>query len=436
LSHQLRSFDELVAKGVEGRLVLVRSDLNVPLGTAADGARTVADDSRVRASVPTIAALADAGARVVVCSHLGRPKGVAREELSLRPVGERLAELLGRPVAFAGDVVGDEAQRVVRGLGSGEVALLENLRFEAAETSKDEAERGAFADRLVGLGGGVDAYVCDGFGAVHRAHASVYDLPRRLPHYAGGLVLAEVEVLRRLTHDPVRPYVVVLGGAKVSDKLGVIEALLDRVDRLLVGGGMCFTFLAARGIDIGDSLLEADRLDAVRELFVTAERCGVELVLPDDVVVAAAVDAKAETSVVPASDGVPAGMKGLDIGPRTADRFAELVADAGTVFWNGPMGVFEVAPFAAGTRAVAEAVAAAPGFSVVGGGDSAAAIAALGFDERRFGHVSTGGGASLEYLEGKPLPGLVALEDDGADDGVDGSADARADGGGDFDGPA
>lgn len=406
----MRTLDDLVAEGVAGRRVLVRSDLNVPLATAG-GTPSVADDGRIRASLPTIRTLRDAGARVVVASHLGRPKGQVVPGLSLRPVADRLAELLGQPVRFAGDVVGGSADAVVGGLADGEVALLENLRFEAAETSKDDAERGAFADRLVALGGGLDAYVGDGFGAVHRRHASVYDVPRRLPHAAGGLVLAEVEVLRRLTTDPRRPYVVVLGGSKVSDKLGVIQALLDRVDRLLIGGGMCFTFLAAQGVEVGDSLLETDQLDTVRGFLDTARQRGVELVLPDDVVVATEVSADAATEVVPTGKGIAPGGKGLDIGPATAARFAELLADARTVFWNGPMGVFEVAPFAAGTRAVAEAVAAAPGLSVVGGGDSAAAVRQLGLPEDGFGHISTGGGASLEYLEGRQLPGLVALED-------------------------
>ncbi|MFL6137877.1 MAG: phosphoglycerate kinase [Frankiaceae bacterium] len=411
----MRTLDDLVAEGVSGRRVLVRSDLNVPLDTGAGGP-AVADDGRIRASLPTIASLAEAGARVVVAAHLGRPKGKVVPELSLRPVAERLGDLLGRPVAFAGDVAGESAGAVVAGLGDGEVALLENLRFEAAETSKDDAERSALADRLVGLGGGLDAYVGDGFGAVHRKHASVFDVPGRLPHAAGGLVLAEVAVLRRLTTDPARPYVVVLGGSKVSDKLGVIQALLDRVDRLLIGGGMCFTFLAAEGVEVGDSLLEADQLGTVRGLLDAAKQRGVELVLPDDVVVATEVSADAVTETVPLGEGakgIEAGAKGLDIGPRTAARFAELLRDARTVFWNGPMGVFEVEPFAAGTRVVAEAVAASPGLSVVGGGDSAAAVRRLGLPEDGFGHVSTGGGASLEYLEGKQLPGLVALEDTG-----------------------
>jgi phosphoglycerate kinase len=390
---------------VAGRRMLVRSDLNVPL----EGGR-IADDGRVRASVPTIRALADRGARVVVCAHLGRPKGEVRPELSLRPVADRLTELLGRPVAFATDVVGESARATVGRLRDGEVALLENLRFSAAETSKDDAERGEFADALATL---ADAYVDDAFGAVHRKHASVYDVPGRLPHAAGGLVLAEVAVLGRLTGQPERPYVVVLGGAKVSDKLGVIENLLGSVDRLLVGGGMCFTFLAAQGHDVGGSLLEADQLDSVRGLFKTAADRGVELVLPTDVVVAGEVSPSARTAVVPAT-AIPADQKGLDVGPQTAALFAGKLARARTVFWNGPMGVFEVSPFAAGTRAVAEAVAAVTsrgGMTVVGGGDSAAAVRQLEIPESEFTHISTGGGASLEYLEGKSLPGLEALED-------------------------
>jgi phosphoglycerate kinase len=402
----VRTLDDLIAEGVAGRTTLVRSDLNVPLS----GGR-ITDDGRIRASVPTIRRLAEAGARVVVCAHLGRPKGEPKPELSLRPVAQRLGELLGTDVPIASDVAGPGADDLVAGLADGRVGLLENLRFEAAETSKDDAERGALADRLVGLGGGVDAYVGDGFGAVHRKHASVYDVPRRLPHAAGGLVVAEVDVLRRLTGDPERPYAVVLGGSKVSDKLGVIEALLGSVDRLLIGGGMCFTFLAADGVEVGDSLLERDQIDTVRRFAATAAERGVELLLPEDIVVAREISDTAETEVVTAEQGVPAGAKGLDIGPATARRFADALADARTVFWNGPMGVFEVAPFAAGTRTVAAAVAGAPGFSVVGGGDSAAAVRQLGLPEDGFGHISTGGGASLEYLEGKELPGLLALED-------------------------
>ncbi|MDQ6650711.1 MAG: phosphoglycerate kinase [Actinomycetota bacterium] len=396
----MRSIDDL---DVAGRRVLVRADLNVPL----DGDR-ITDDGRIRAAVPTITALADRRARVVVCSHLGRPGGSVVPAYSLRPVAERLAGLLGRPVAAAPDVVGDGAHATVGALADGEVAVLENVRFEPGETTRDDAARGAFADRLADL---ADLYVGDAFGAVHRRHASVYDVAQRLPHAAGRLVLAEVEVLRRLTDSPDRPFVVVLGGSKVSDKLAVITALLERVDRLLVGGGMCFTFLAAQGYDVGGSLLERDQLDTVRGLLADAERRGVALVLPEDVVVAGSVAADADTEVVDAT-AIPADRLGLDIGPRTVRRFAGLLADAATVFWNGPMGVFELAPFAEGTRQVAAAVAGVRGTSVVGGGDSAAAVRLLGLDETSFSHISTGGGASLEYLEGKVLPGLAVLEED------------------------
>jgi phosphoglycerate kinase len=392
----MRTLDDLLREGVAGRRVLLRADLNVPL----DGGR-ITDDGRVRAVLPTLTALRDAGARVVVCSHLGRPKGAPDPAYSLAPVATRLGELLGAPVAFATDTVGDAARSTVDALADGGVALLENLRFNPGETSKDTAERHAFAAALAGL---ADAYVDDAFGAVHRKHASVYDVPALLPHYAGRLVLREVEVLSRLTGEPDRPYVVVLGGSKVSDKLAVINALLPKVDTLLVGGGMCFTFLAAQGHGVGDSLLEPDMVDTCRSLLESGK-----IVLPDDVVVAEEVAADAATSVVPA-DAIPAGRKGLDIGPATVAAFAGVLAGARTVFWNGPMGVFEVAPFAAGTRGVAEAIAGVDGFTVVGGGDSAAAVRVLGLDERAFTHISTGGGASLEYLEGKPLPGLVALE--------------------------
>jgi phosphoglycerate kinase len=394
----MRSLDDLLAEGVDGRRVLVRADLNVPLK---DG--VITDDGRIRAVLPTVAALRDAGARVVVCSHLGRPKGAPDPKYTLAPVVARLSELLGTAVAFATDTVGPSAAEVTAKLASGEVALLENLRFNAGETSKDDAERGAFAARLAAYG---EAYVDDAFGAVHRKHASVYDVPRLLPHFAGGLVRRELEVLSELTGDPKRPYVVVLGGAKVSDKLGVIGNLLPKVDRLLIGGGMCFTLLAATGHEVGDSLLEADQIDTCRRLLADG---GDKIVLPTDVVVAAELSADAETAVVGA-DGIRPGQKGLDIGPETAEAFAAELAKARTVFWNGPMGVFEVAPFAAGTRAVADAVAAVDGLSVVGGGDSAAAVRTLGLDEGRFGHISTGGGASLEYLEGKSLPGVAALE--------------------------
>jgi phosphoglycerate kinase len=394
----MRSLDDLLAEGVDGRRVLVRADLNVPLK---DG--VITDDGRIRAVLPTVKALRDAGARTVVCSHLGRPKGAPDPKYTLAPVVARLSELLGSAVAFATDTVGESAAEVTSKLASGEVALLENLRFNAGETSKDDAERGAFAAQLAAYG---EAYVDDAFGAVHRKHASVYDVPRLLPHFAGGLVRRELEVLSELTGEPKRPYVVVLGGAKVSDKLGVIGNLLPKVDKLLIGGGMCFTLLAATGNEVGGSLLEADQIDTCRTLLAEA---GDKIVLPTDVVVAAELAADAETSVV-AADGIQAGQKGLDIGPETAKAFAAELARAHTVFWNGPMGVFELEPFAAGTRAVADAVASVDGLSVVGGGDSAAAVRTLGLDESRFGHISTGGGASLEYLEGKTLPGVAALE--------------------------
>jgi phosphoglycerate kinase len=389
---------------VAGRRVLVRADLNVPL----DGAR-ITDDGRIRASVPTIKALADRGARVVVCSHLGRPKGAPAPGLSLAPVAARLGELLGAPVAFAPDTVGEGARQAVAELRDGQVALLENLRFNPGETSKDDAERGAFADQLAAL---ADAYAGDGFGAVHRKHASVYDVPLRLPHAAGLLVLAELAVLRRLTENPDRPYAVVLGGAKVSDKLAVIGNLLQSVDRLLIGGGMAYTFLKAQGHEVGASLLEEDQVDTVRGLLDDAEKRGVDLALPVDVLAASRFAADADYEVVPAT-AIPADRQGLDIGPATRELFAAKLEGAGgaqTVFWNGPMGVFEFPAFAEGTRAVAEAISRVGGLTVVGGGDSAAAVRQLGFPEDAFSHISTGGGASLEYLEGKTLPGLAALE--------------------------
>ncbi|MEU8108003.1 phosphoglycerate kinase [Nonomuraea muscovyensis] len=394
----MRSLDDL---DVQGRRVLVRADLNVPL----DG-ETITDDGRIRASVPTITTLADRGAKVVVCAHLGRPKGQVKAEFSLKPVAVRLRELLGRDVAFATDVVGDSARATVDGLQDGQVALLENLRYEPGEESKDDALRGEFATRLAGL---ADLYVGDGFGAVHRKHASVYDVPRMLPHAAGRLVLAEVEVLKRLTEDTERPYVVVLGGAKVSDKLGVIANLLSKVDRLLVGGGMAYTFLKAQGHEVGGSLLQEDQLDQVRGFLDEAAKRGVDLVLPVDVLAATHFAEDAPYDVVEAT-AIPADREGLDIGPRTRELFASKLADARTVFWNGPMGVFEFDAFAGGTRAVAEALIASEGYSVVGGGDSAAAVRKLGLPEDGFSHISTGGGASLEYLEGKTLPGLAALE--------------------------
>lgn len=395
----MKTVDDL--EPLRGRRVLVRSDLNVPLD-----AGTITDDGRIRASAPTIADLADRGARVVVCCHLGRPKGAPDPAYSLAPVATRLGEVLGRDVAFATDTVGESARATVEGLADGQVALLENLRFNKGETAKDDDERGAFADQLASL---AEFYVGDGFGAVHRKHASVYDVPQRLPHAAGALVLAEIKVLRRLIHDPERPYVVVLGGSKVSDKLGVIDNLLGSVDRLLIGGGMVFTFLKAQGFEVGKSLLEEDQLDAVRGYVAQAAAKGVELVLPVDIVAATAFAADADHDIVDVAD-FPADRIGLDIGPRSSALFADKLRDARTVFWNGPMGVFEMAPFAEGTRAIAQAITEVDGLSVVGGGDSAAAVRQLGFDEKAFGHISTGGGASLELLEGKELPGLSALE--------------------------
>jgi phosphoglycerate kinase len=381
--------------------VLVRSDLNVPL----DGT-TITDDGRIRASVPTISTLRHRGARVVVTAHLGRPKGKPDPAYSLRPVAERLGELLAAPVKFAADTVGPSAHQVVSELGDGDVAVLENVRFNPGETSKDDAERGAFADQLGSL---ADVFVSDGFGVLHRKQASVVDLATRLPSAAGGLVLTEIEVLRRLTESPQRPYVVVLGGSKVSDKLGVIDSLLGTADKLLIGGGMVFTFLKAQGHQVGRSLLEDDQLDAVRGYLSQAGDSGVEIVLPADVVVAEGVSDSAEPSVVPV-DSIPADRIGLDIGPVSAAAFADALRGARTVFWNGPMGVFEIAAFADGTRAVAQALTEVDGLTVVGGGDSAAAVRGLGFDEGAFGHISTGGGASLEYLEGKVLPGIEVLE--------------------------
>jgi phosphoglycerate kinase len=387
---------------LRGRRVLVRSDLNVPLE---DG--RITDEGRIRASVPTIRTLADAGARVVVTAHLGRPKGAPDPRYSLRPVADRLGELLGSEVAFAEDTVGESAHRVVDGLRDGQVAVLENVRFNEGETSKDDAVRGAFADRLAEL---ADVFVSDGFGVVHRKQASVYDVAQRLPHAMGALVAAEIDVLRRLTENPERPYVVVLGGSKVSDKLGVIDNLLGKADRLLIGGGMVFTFLKAQGLEVGRSLLEEDQLDTCRGYLRRAEESGVQILLPTDVVVAPELAADARPTVVPA-DQMPADQLGLDIGPESGRAFAAALADARTVFWNGPMGVFELDAFAAGTRAVAEALTRIDGLSVVGGGDSAAAVRRLGFDESSFGHISTGGGASLEYLEGKDLPGIDVLSD-------------------------
>jgi phosphoglycerate kinase len=392
---------------VRGRTVLVRADLNVPMDNG-----SITDDGRIRASLPTIRDLVNRGAAVIVCAHFGRPRGDSYAERaaggpSLRPVADRLAELLGQPVTLAADVAGESARVIAETIDGGEVALLENVRFEPAETSKDDAVRGELAERLAAL---ADAYVGDGFGAMHRKHASVYDTPRLLPHAAGQLVLAELAVLRQLTEDPARPYVVVLGGAKVSDKLGVIGNLANIADRLLICGGMAYTFLAAQGHRVGNSLLDSDRIGEVGAVLANAAKAGAEVVLPADHVVADRFAADARPQIVPGPD-IPDGTMGLDIGPATRELFAGKLADAKTVFWNGPPGVFEFPEFAAGTLAVAQAISAVTGLTVVGGGDSAAAVRHFNLPPDAFGHISTGGGASLEYLEGRTLPGLAALED-------------------------
>jgi phosphoglycerate kinase len=395
---------------VAGRVVLLRADLNVPL----DGS-TITDDGRIRASLPTINKLRERGARVLIAAHLGRPKGDSYADRaaggpSLAPVAARLADLLGAPVPLAADVTGESAAQIAAGLADGDVALLENIRFEPTETSKDPAARAGLARRLAEL---ATRYVADGFGALHRTHASVYDLPALLPHAAGDLVLAEVAVLERLTADPARPYVVVLGGSKPSDKLAVIANLLNKADRILIGGGMSYTFLAAKGYEVGKSLLEADKIDEVTRVMADAQARGIELVLPVDLVGATSFAPDAEHEVYPVTE-FPADREGVDIGPATRELFAAKLADAATVFWNGPVGVFEFPAFSAGTRAVAEAISKLPGLTVVGGGDSAAAVRRLGLPEDGFSHISTGGGASLEYLEGTTLPGLAALADDAA----------------------
>jgi phosphoglycerate kinase len=392
---------ELSTLDVAGKRVFLRCDLNVPLK---DG--VIKDDGRIKASLPTIQLLLEKGASLVIAAHLGRPKGEAKPELSLAPVAQRLSELLGREVKFTGEVTGASVTTAAESLKAGEILLLENIRFSAAETSKEESERAVFAGELAQL---ADIYVGDGFGAVHRKHASVFDLPKLLPHTAGTLVAAEVQVLKKLTQNPERPYGVVLGGAKVSDKLGVIENLLGKVDVLAIGGGMVFTFLKAQGKEIGTSLVEAEMLDVVKGLIATAEKNGVKLVLPTDIVVAPTFAQDATPTVV-AADAIPADQMGLDIGPVSAAAFAAEIVKCKTVFWNGPMGVFEFPNFAAGTKVVAQALTEVSGISVVGGGDSAAAVRALGFADSQFGYISTGGGASLEYLEGKELPGLQALE--------------------------
>ena len=393
--HDLSTID------VAGKRVFLRCDLNVPLKEG-----VIKDDGRIKASLPTIQTLLEKGASLVIAAHLGRPKGEAKPELSLAPVAKRLAELLGREVKFTGELTGAAVTTAAHSLKAGEILLLENIRFSAAETSKEEAERSAFAAELAQL---ADVYVGDGFGAVHRKHASVFDLPKLLPHTAGTLVAAEVEVLKKLTQNPERPYGVVLGGAKVSDKLGVIENLLGKVDVLAIGGGMVFTFLKAQGKEIGTSLVEAEMLDVVKGLIATAEKNGVKLLLPTDIIVAPTFSADATPTLVSA-DAIPADQMGLDIGPVSAAAFAAEIVKCKTVFWNGPMGVFEFPNFAAGTKVVAQALTEVSGISVVGGGDSAAAVRALGFADSQFGYISTGGGASLEYLEGKELPGLKALD--------------------------
>jgi len=399
----LRTLDSL--GDLNGKKVIVRCDLNVPLK---DG--VITDDGRVRASLGTIRRLVDAGARVVVISHLGRPKGEPAPEYSLAPAAARLGELLGKPAPLAEDTVGESAEALVAGLQDGDVVVLENLRFNPGETSKDDAEREAFAARLAAFG---DAFVSDGFGVVHRKQASVYELAKLLPSAAGLLVEAEVVVAERLTASPERPYTVVLGGSKVSDKLGVIENLLPRVDNLLIGGGMLFTFLKAQGHEVAASLLEADQLETVSRYLREAEERGVRLVLPTDIVVAEKFAADAAHETVPAdaieSSSFGASGLGLDIGPDSGATFADIIRESKTVFWNGPMGVFEFEAFSTGTRAVADGLISTEGFTVVGGGDSAAAVRTLGFSDDQFGHISTGGGASLEFLEGKTLPGLEVL---------------------------
>ncbi len=404
----MRTLDSLGPLG--SKTVIVRCDLNVPLATDEHGAKSITDDGRIRASLTTIRELREAGARIVLISHLGRPEGAPDERYSLRPVAERMAELLGTAVGFVDETVGEAAAAAVAALSDGDVVLLENLRFNPGETSKDDEARGAFAAQLAELG---DAFVSDGFGVVHRKQASVYDLAKLLPSAAGRLVAAELEVLERLTGKAERPYAVVLGGSKVSDKLGVIAHLIERVDTLLVGGGMVFTFFAAQGHPVGASLLEEDQLDTVRGYLDQAAARGVRIVLPTDIVVAERFAADAAHEVVPAdaieSSSFGASGLGLDIGPTSAATFAAIIEESATVFWNGPMGVFEMPAFAEGTRTVARALTETSGFTVVGGGDSAAAVRALGFADEAFGHISTGGGASLEFLEGKALPGLEVL---------------------------
>lgn len=395
---------QLASLDVAGKKVLLRCDLNVPLKDDGSGARIITDDGRIRASLPTITELLNKGAALVIVAHLGRPKGERKPELSLAPIAVRLAELLGREVRFASDTVGASADELVGAMKSDDIVLLENVRYEVAETSKDEAERQAFAKKLTSY---ADVYVGDGFGSVHRKHASVYEAASNLPHAAGTLIAAEVDVLKKLTENPARPYGVVLGGAKVSDKIGVITNLLDKVNMLAIGGGMVFTFLAAQGKEIGTSLVEKESIPLVKDLLARATELGVKVLLPTDIVVAPAFADASPTLV--SADAIPQDQMGLDIGPVSAQAFADAISECKTVFWNGPMGVFEFSNFAAGTKVVAQALTRVQGLSVVGGGDSAAAVRALGFKDEDFGYISTGGGASLEYLEGKELPGLTAL---------------------------
>lgn len=401
-----KTVDDLLAEGVSGRHILVRSDFNVPL----DDEGNITDSGRITASLPTIKALIEGGAKVILSAHLGRPKGEDNPKYSLAPVAEALSEALGQYVALAGDVSGEDAHERANGLNDGDVLLLENVRFDPRETSKDEAERGAFADELVALAADNGAFVSDGFGVVHRAQASVYDVAKRLPAYAGKLVQKEVETLAAVAEKPEHPYVVVLGGAKVSDKLGVIEALAGKADKVIIGGGMCYTLLAAKGYNVQNSLLQEDQIDNCKELL---ERFGDKIVLPVDLVAATEFNADAENKVV-ALDGIPEGWMSLDIGPESVKKFDEVIASSKTVFWNGPMGVFEMEAFSKGTAGVAQSIIDATAkngsFTVVGGGDSAASVRLLGLDEEGFSHISTGGGASLEFLEGKELPGVKVLE--------------------------
>lgn len=401
----MKTIDDLE---LNNQRVLLRADLNAPLRPDSSGAIQITDDGRLRASVTTINDLRNRNAKIIILAHLGRPKGERKPELSLKPIAQRLSELVGAPITFLEDVNSSQTEKIINNLKSGEIVMLENIRFEKDETSKDINERKRLATTLAKLG---DVFVIDGFGVVHREQASVTDIARLLPKAAGRLVQAEQKAFKKVLDNPERPYVVLLGGSKVSDKLGVINNLISKVDKLLIGGGMAFTFLKAQGYEVGDSLLEIDRVAEVKELMKTAQKQNVEIVLPVDIVISKELDGTAEILVVDATQ-IPVGQKGLDIGPKTGDLFASKIKDAKTVVWNGPMGVFEVNAFAQGTKTVAQALANSGAYSVVGGGDSAAAIRLLGIDESKFSHISTGGGASLELLEGKILPGLAVLEEE------------------------